>query len=209
MNADFQEFSSLWSAIHGNVPVTGLVRAWLRISYRVARICTALRIGPDLITYMGVVAAGATALFATHWWAAFLLAFSLFCDGIDGSVAIVQKAGSKMGSVIDSIADRTAEAFWAVAFYRVGAPLSWVLVLWGAAFLQEYARARLKSLGVEDVGVVTPAERPVRASFLFIAILAWHFSSFRGWVTGLAASLALLQSVSFYLVFRFARARLK
>ena len=39
-----------------------------------------------------------------------------------------------------------------------------------AAF-QEYARAKLVSLGVSDIGVVTPAERPVRASFLFIVLI--------------------------------------
>lgn len=208
MIANFTEFSRVWSALHGNVAIRGLIAGWLRISYQIARLCMALRIGPSVITLMGAIAAAATALFAPHWWIAPILAFSLICDGVDGSVAIIQNRVSKMGAVLDAIADRVAEIFWAVAFYRLGAPLTWVLALWLVASLQEYARARLASTGSDEVGIVTPAERPVRASFLFIAILAWQFRLTHEWVSALAISLTLLQFLSFILVFGLARKRL-
>jgi CDP-diacylglycerol--glycerol-3-phosphate 3-phosphatidyltransferase len=35
-------------------------------------------------------------------------------------------------------------------------------------------RARVSSLGVKDLGLVTFTERPVRASFVFIVLIAWQ-----------------------------------
>ena len=40
--------------------------------------------------------------------------------------------------------------------------------------VQEYLRARAGGVGVVEVGVVTYAERPVRASFVFIALIAFN-----------------------------------
>jgi hypothetical protein len=41
-----------------------------------------------------------------------------------------------------------------------------------ATFIQEYLRARAGGLGYVEVGIVTICERPVRASLIFIAIIA-------------------------------------
>jgi CDP-diacylglycerol--glycerol-3-phosphate 3-phosphatidyltransferase len=41
-----------------------------------------------------------------------------------------------------------------------------------ATFVQEYLRARSGGLGHSEVGIVTICERPVRASLIFIAIVA-------------------------------------
>jgi phosphatidylglycerophosphate synthase len=43
--------------------------------------------------------------------------------------------------------------------------------MWTVATVQEYARARLASLGHPEIGVVTPTERPVRASFMAIELV--------------------------------------
>jgi hypothetical protein len=42
------------------------------------------------------------------------------------------------------------------------------------AFTQEYMRARAAGLGQSDIGAVTIAERPVRASLLFIAFIVFQ-----------------------------------
>jgi hypothetical protein len=47
--------------------------------------------------------------------------------------------------------------------------------MWTIAATQEYARARLASLGHSEVGVVTPTERPVRAIFMAFALLFYIF----------------------------------
>lgn len=204
-----QDFSERWAGEHGNVSTRGLVGAWLKISYRLAKICTALRISPNVLTTLGVIAAVGTALFAPKWWIALLLLFSLLCDGIDGSTAIVQNKADRLGAILDSIADRVSEFFWAIAFYRLGAPVTWVLALWMLATIQEYARARLGSEGVREIGVVTLAERPVRAIALLVAIILAQFQATSGWVLGVAIVITFLQIISLAQILKFARKSLK
>jgi CDP-diacylglycerol--glycerol-3-phosphate 3-phosphatidyltransferase len=104
------------------------------------------------------------------------------------------------------VVDRISEALWFYALYAIGVP-AWIpITLWCVAAFQEYARAKLISLGVSDIGVVTPAERPVRASFLFI-VLILNQLSLPG-VTQLSIAFLVLQIYSFVSVVRFSRSQL-
>lgn len=202
-----EEFTARWSSLHNDAPVKGIVAAWLKISYRFGLIATLLRISPNSLTLLGLASAVMTALNATSWWAIFFLVFSLFCDGVDGSVAIFQKRESAWGATLDSVVDRISEAFWLYALYVIGIPAWVAIALWSVAAIQEYARAKLTSLGVHEIGVVTATERPVRASFLFITLLMHQFS-----IPGieiLAYGFLALQVVSFTQVMRFARSQLR
>jgi archaetidylinositol phosphate synthase len=200
------EFKAKWSSLHSDAKTDGIVGAWLNISYRFGLICTLLRISPNALTLFGLLGAIATAVTAHSAWAIFFLVFSLFCDGIDGSVAIFQHRESKFGATLDSVADRISEALWFYALYAIGVP-AWIpITLWSVAAFQEYARAKLTSLGVSDIGVVTPAERPVRASFLFI-VLILNQLDLPG-ATQLSIAFLLLQIYSFVSVVRFSRSRL-
>jgi phosphatidylglycerophosphate synthase len=98
---------------------------------------------------------------------------SLFCDGIDGSLAMISEKSSTRGAMIDSIVDRLSEVFWALTFYRLGADFRLIALAWVLAFTQEYLRARGAGLGEREIGAVTIAERPVRASLLFIALIGY------------------------------------
>jgi len=201
-----QEFNAKWSSLHSDAETTGIVGGWLKISYRFGLICTLLRISPNALTLLGLLGAVATALTAHSAWAIFFLVFSLFCDGIDGSVAIFQQRDSKWGATLDSVADRISEALWFYALYAIGVP-AWIpITLWSVAAFQEYARAKLISLGVSDIGVVTPAERPVRASFLFI-VLILNQLSLPG-ATALSIAFLAVQIYSFVSVVRFSRSQL-
>jgi CDP-diacylglycerol--glycerol-3-phosphate 3-phosphatidyltransferase len=135
-------------------------------------------------------------------WTIPLLVLSLYADGIDGSVAIYQDRASQFGAVLDSVADRISEVLWFYVAYRIGAPAWLVLLVYVVASTQEYARARLGGLGISDVGVVTPAERPVRASFIFIALVAYAVDL--NLVSAAMTVLGALQVFSFYLVGRWA-----
>ena len=200
------EFKAKWSSLHSDAETTGIVGAWLNISYRFGLICTLLRISPNALTVFGLLGAVATALTAHLPWAILFLVFSLFCDGIDGSVAIFQHRESKFGATLDSVVDRISEALWFFALYAIGVP-AWIpITLWSVAAFQEYARAKIVSLGVSDIGVVTPAERPVRASFLFI-VLILNQLSLPG-ATELSIAFLVLQIYSFISVVRFSRSRL-
>lgn len=196
------EFFAKWSALHGNAEIKGIVKAWLKISFGSAKFISVLRITPNLLTFLGIVFAIAMAANPLSLWTIPLLVLSLYADGIDGSVAIYQNRASRFGAVLDSVADRVSEALWFYVAYRIGTPAWIVLLTYVIASTQEYARARLGGLGIGDVGVVTPAERPVRASFIFIALVAYALGL--SIVTPVLAVLAVLQVFSFYLVGRWA-----
>ena len=200
------EFKAKWSSLHSDAETTGIVGAWLNISYRFGLICTLLRISPNALTVLGLIGAVATALTAQTAWAVLFLVFSLFCDGIDGSVAIFQHRESKFGATLDSVVDRISEALWFYALYAIGVP-AWIpITVWCVAAFQEYARAKLISLGVSDIGVITPAERPVRASFLFITLILNQLSM--PGATQLSIAFLVLQIYSFVSVVRFSRSQL-
>ena len=170
-----QEFKERWSTLHGGADTEGVVGAWLSISYQAARVCVALRISPNVLTLLGLGTAIAMGLSTYAAIALLLLVISLFFDGIDGSVAIVRGTESKWGEVLDSLADRISEAFWLYMGWRLGIPAWIVITMWTIASTQEYARARLASLGHREIGVVTPTERPVRAIFMAFALLFYIF----------------------------------
>ena len=201
-----EDFNSRWSSLHNDASVTGVVAWWLRISYRFGLIATLLRISPNVLTFFGLISAIATALTASTWWAVVFLVFSLFCDGIDGSVAIFQQRESAWGAVLDSVVDRVSEAFWLYALYVIGVPAWLVISLWCVASFQEYARAKLVSLGITNIGVVTPAERPIRASFLFITLIMWQLNL--PGVFALSLGFLILQISGFLMVLRYARSQL-
>jgi CDP-diacylglycerol--glycerol-3-phosphate 3-phosphatidyltransferase len=201
------EFNVAWSALHGGAEINGVVKTWLAISYSSAKVASVLRISPNFLTLLGLVFAIAMAVKPLSLWTVPLLVLSLYADGIDGSVAIIQNRSSSFGAILDSVADRISEALWFYVAYRIGAPAWIVLVTYVIASTQEYARARLGGLGIDDVGVVTPAERPVRASFIFIALVAYAIDL--NLVFATMAALFILQIWSFYLVARFAYNRLR
>ena len=169
---DKKEFFTTWSNLHGGAKIEGIVKTWLQISHASAKFLSKLRVTPNLLTFAGLFFAIALWQFANSWAAALFLVLSLFFDGIDGSLAILQKKTSKFGAFTDSFVDRISEVFWALALYKLGAPASLVFVALLATYIQEYLRARAGGLGHEEVGIVTICERPVRASLIFIAIIA-------------------------------------
>lgn len=169
------EFKSRWSKLHGGADVEGVVGGWLSFSFQAARVCTALRITPNVLTFLGLATAIAMGLSSYAAIALLLLVISLFFDGIDGSVAIVQERASQFGALLDSLADRIAEAFWLYMGWRLGIPAWLAITMWMVASIQEYARARMASLGHYEVGVVTITERPVRAIFMAFALIFYIF----------------------------------
>ena len=169
---DKNEFFATWSKLHGEAKIEGIVKTWLQISYSVVRPLAKLRVTPNLLTLAGLMFAIALWQFPNSWPAALFLVLSLFFDGIDGSLAIYSRVTSKFGAFTDSFVDRLSEVFWALALYKLGAPAILIFLALLATFVQEYLRARAGGLGHGEVGLVTICERPVRASLIFIAIIA-------------------------------------
>ena len=201
------EFNRTWSDLHGGVEVQGVISIWLRISYWIARALSALRITPNVVTTIGLLAS--ISIYFT-WYTSQLIAlvlFSLICDGVDGSLAIYRGRVSKFGELYDSVADRISEAFWLLGASFVGVPVRWAIAIWVLGATQEYARARLASLGYSEIGVVTPAERPVRAIFVITVTFLYWFGYDLG--TQVAIGFTVLQAISVLIVMRMARSVLR
>lgn len=170
-----EEFFSSWSQAHGDAKIAGIVRGWLSISFVITRPLIALRISPNFLSILSIVAALAFLFNINSHIAIFLLVLSLALDGIDGTVAISTGKSSRFGAVVDAVADRIVEAIWAYAFYLLGAPWQVIAGAWVAASTQEYMRARAGGLGVNQVLMVTWAERPIRATLIFIPLVGRVF----------------------------------
>lgn len=168
------EFLSTWSKIHGDAQVTGIVKGWLNISYLITKLLAKIRISPNGLTIFGLVFGVLLYLNSQSIWAPILLVLSLICDGLDGSLAIITGKSSKWGATLDSVIDRLTEVFWVLALYSLGINLNLLIAVLILSTVQEYLRARAGGVGVVEVGVVTYAERPVRASFVFIALIAFN-----------------------------------
>lgn len=169
---DKGQFFAEWSKIHGNARVSGIVKAWLTISFWLARPLALLRVSPNFLSVASILVGAAFVWKIESNWSALLLVLSLALDGIDGTLAITTGKTSRFGALLDSVADRLVESLWAYGLYLLGAPWQIVTVAWLASYLQEYLRARAGGLGIQEVVVVTFAERPVRASLIFIALIA-------------------------------------
>lgn len=195
------EFFALWSRMHGDAKITGIVRTWLVISYKIAKLLSRLKFTPNKLTFLGLVFGVLLFIYAQSPWAPILLIFSLICDGVDGSLAIFTSTTTRWGAILDSIIDRITEFFWVLAIYKIGADEKLLLVVIVVASIQEYTRARAGGLGMQQVGVVTFAERPVRASFIFTTFIAYAMSL--SIINHLVIIWLLLQLISFFMIIRF------
>lgn len=202
-----EEFFNSWSALHGGAKVSGIVRGWLAISFLIAKVLATVRISPNFMTLLGVLLAAGMALSPLSVLAIFLLVLSLIADGVDGSLAILTSKSSKWGSALDAVADRVSEAIWLYVGYYVGVSANVAIALWVVASTQEYARARVASLGHSVIDLVTPTERPVRASAVFIILIAAQLEL--SGINAVAYLLLVAQLFSLLLVMRNAYNALK
>ena len=201
------EFNSRWSELHGGVEVQGVIALWLRISFWIARVLAFFRLTPNIVTTIGMLSS--FLIYYTTYTSQLigLVIFSLICDGVDGSLAIYRNKTSKFGELYDSIADRITEAFWLMGATFVGIPLRWAIAIWVLGATQEYARARLASLGYSEIGIVTPAERPVRAIFVIAITLSFQLGY--DYLTQIAIGFTVLQAIGLLMVMRMAHSILR
>jgi phosphatidylglycerophosphate synthase len=200
------EFLTAWSKLHGDAQVSGVVKAWLNISYLISKPLSRIGVTPNALTISGLFFGIILYLYAQTIWAPILLVISLICDGIDGSLAILTGKSSKWGALLDSLADRITELFWVLALYKIGVGMNLLIAVLLIASVQEYLRARAGGLGVNEVGVVTPAERPVRASFIFVLLISFQFGI--EMLNEITFIWLILQCISLFMVSRFAYRKL-
>jgi CDP-diacylglycerol--glycerol-3-phosphate 3-phosphatidyltransferase len=175
---DREEYFRRWADLHGGYDpaASALSCWWLTMAYAAARRCRAV---PPVAVTATALGAGLVVpvlvLPGTAWWlaaAAVTTVLSGFLDSLDGAVAVVTGRDTRLGFVLDSVADRLADSAYVVALWLLGAP-GWLCVAAGAvAALQEYVRARAGAVGMRGIGVVTVFERPVRVILAAALLIA-------------------------------------
>lgn len=201
------EFLEKWSTLHGGAKVSGVVKGWLSISYAVCKGLNKAKVTPNALSYISLLLGVGFVYAIDSHWAILFLVLSLAADGLDGTLAIISNRVTKWGAALDSIMDRLVEALWAYGLFLLGAPVEMVVLAWLAAYIQEYMRARAGGLGINKIGVVTASERPVRASFIFIALVARLFEF--NLVVEISTTWAVLQVLSALTVLNFLRPLLR
>ena len=200
------EFFLAWSKLHGDAKVSGIVKGWLSISFPVSKALAKIRVTSNALTILGLVFGILLYMNSSAIWAPLILVISLICDGVDGSLAIITRQSSKWGALLDSVVDRLTEVFWVFALYSLGVDSKILITVLILASTQEYLRARAGGIGLKHVGVVTVAERPVRASFIFIALVAFNLNL--EILNQITFVWLILQAISFLTVVRFTAAKL-
>ena len=200
------EFYLAWSKLHGDAKIAGIVKGWLSISFPTSKALARIRITPNALTILGLVFGVLLYMNANAIWAPLILVISLICDGVDGSLAIITGKSSKWGALLDSVVDRLTEVFWILALYSLGVDSKILIAVLILASAQEYLRARAGGVGLTQVGVVTVAERPVRASFVFVALVAFNLNL--EILNQITFVWLILQAFSFLTVAKFVAAKL-
>lgn len=165
-----------WSALHGGIRPSAVVRAWLHGVQRLAATGPVSRVPPDAISAAGVAAAGGALLAAGaggRWplVAALLVVLTGVLDGLDGAVALHTGRARPLGAVVDAMADRAGDLLLVGALVVLGAPQPWCLAAGVLVLLHEYLRARAGAAGMPGPGAVTVAERPTRLVLVAVACL--------------------------------------
>ncbi|MCC6905859.1 MAG: CDP-alcohol phosphatidyltransferase family protein [Anaerolineae bacterium] len=148
--------------------------AWLRqsgagIVSGMARGLIAVRIGPDVLTLMGLVLAIVAGILAAQGrfvWAGVVYLLGVPFDALDGAVARQSGKASRFGALLDSTLDRYGEAalLGGLAYYYAvqNQPVS-ILAIFAALFgsvMVSYTRARSEGLLIDNkVGLLTRVER--------------------------------------------------
>lgn len=143
------------------------VRNWLRLGYRLAKLCARLHVRPGAVTAIGLAAAVLTPVFATRGgvWAilaAALVLLTAAADTVDGALAVITSHTTRLGYVYDAIVDRIGEACWLLALWLIGVPAYAVVAAGALSWLHEYARSRANAAGMAEIGAATVGERPTR-----------------------------------------------
>lgn len=166
---DRAAYRERWSALHGGYDPGGsrVASRWLSVVEAAARPLARRGASPAALTATGVAAAAASvpAVLAGGRWrlaAATAVAGSALADGLDGAVAVLTGRETSWGFLLDSLADRTADAAFLLALRLAGASERVTHVAAIGIVGLEYARARAGNAGFGDIGVVTIGERPIR-----------------------------------------------
>jgi CDP-diacylglycerol--glycerol-3-phosphate 3-phosphatidyltransferase len=170
----FDEYLVKWAQLHGTQRPSGLVRAWLRTSFVLS--APFARFNPNAITAFGLLLMLTAIYFAgsanSNYFLASIIVLTVgLVDSFDGIVAVRTSKTSSWGAFLDGIVDRFTDVGIGILLIVLGAPIEFAVLAFSVALIHEYMRAKASGIGFQEVGVITPAEKPMRIAigvmFLF------------------------------------------
>lgn len=159
---------------------------WYWLTESPARFFVRIRLSPNIITSIGFLISGASALFFANGnfgVAGWVMILGATFDMFDGRVARLTGQSTRSGAFFDSVLDRFGEGivFLGIAYYfRSSGMLAVSLVALIGSLMVSYTRARGEGVGVVCKG--GPMQRPERMAYLGIASI---FDPIAGAVAGL------------------------
>jgi archaetidylinositol phosphate synthase len=164
-----------------------------------------IRVNPNILTLLGLLVSLLSAyMFATGNLLAggLLIALSGFVDMLDGAVARNNYHTTKFGGILDSTADRFADAFIIIGIIY-GGYVNWIfgILALHASLTVSYVRARAESEGIEcNVGI---AERAERLVIIMIGAFLSYFTSIQFFnMNPLGLAIVLIMILGYITVFQ-------
>jgi phosphatidylglycerophosphate synthase len=195
-----------WSQLHSGIEPDSVpfLRPWLRVVQAAARPLAGVQVSPTVITVVGALLAVAAVPLATAAPLVALLCvlLSCLCDALDGAVAVLTNRATRLGARADAIADRIADAAFAIVLWRCGAPWELAVVAGGLSLGRELCRVVVPWTR----SIITADERPTRAICTGVALVCAAVTSAAWPATVCAAVWAFLATVG-WLQFRLRPAR--
>ncbi len=180
-----------------------------KIVIPIAKVLVKLKVSPDLITVIGVIATSLVSVIfiAQGKWliGSILLFFVTALDLLDGAMARLMQRESLWGAFLDSVMDRISDGVILGSliyyFYSIQNTTLMVLTIWALVMSEvtSYTRARAESVGLEaKVGI---AERPERLAFVvwgtFLTALGLSWmSAVMVWGLALVSTITVGQRIS-------------
>lgn len=180
-----------------------------KIVIPIAKVLVKLKVSPDLITVIGVIATSLVSVIfiAQGKWliGSILLFFVTALDLLDGAMARLMQRESLWGAFLDSVMDRISDGVILGSliyyFYSIQNTTLMVLTIWALVMSEvtSYTRARAESVGLEaKVGI---AERPERLAFVvwgtFLTALGLSWmSAVMIWGLALVSTITVGQRIS-------------
>jgi phosphatidylglycerophosphate synthase len=177
---------------------TTLLRWFLTTTFTLARPLARFGISPTAVTLGGLWLSVAVPVVALRspGAAALLCLLSATLDGVDGAVAGLSNRASRVGFVLDSFVDRLAEIAFFAALVVAGGHLWSAASAWAGVVLLEYVRARAANAGLDEIGVVTVAERPTRVLCVVFGLVGCAVApQSAGWIADASGVISALTTV--------------
>ncbi len=166
---------------HFRILPRGVIDATLTAADRLSFLFVRLKIGPNALTFLGLLAGVAVGLCYALERPGLAAAFIIVCgffDILDGKVAKNSNRKSLFGAIFDSSLDRYSEFFMLTGLayhFRHGWGIWLMFFTFLGSTMVSYTRARAEGLGIDcNVGIMQRAERLLLLFIGTIVGLAFH-----------------------------------